>query len=96
MIEDNSFNRVFHRPPNFCYDCGDLLDFELIKDNNIICQKCGGEVSIDSVTSHEVRTTDKYTYSKDWKDKLENINQEKLTLQRQTVYSINIDWGRMS
>ena len=92
MIEDNSFNRVFHRPPNFCYDCGDLLDFELIRDNNIICQKCGGEVSIDSVTSHEVRTTDTYTYSKDWKDKLENINQEKLTLQRQTVYSNNIDW----
>jgi hypothetical protein len=28
MIEDNSFNGVFHRQPNFRNECGDLLDFE--------------------------------------------------------------------
>jgi hypothetical protein len=92
MIEENNFNKVFHRPPNFCIDCGDMLDFELIKDNNIICQKCGGEVSVESVTSHEVRTTDIYTQSKDWIDKLDNIGgHEKLTLKRQTVNIFNLD-----
>jgi DNA-directed RNA polymerase subunit M/transcription elongation factor TFIIS len=79
------FNSLYGRPPNFCEDCGDLLDFELIKDDRIICQRCGGAVDIANIIKHEVHTVDTYATSKEWKDKLENIHKEEKELQRPKV-----------
>jgi hypothetical protein len=84
MIEGD-FNTLYGRPPNFCEDCGDLLDFELIENNRIICQRCGGAVLIETIISHEVKTKDTYNTSKEWKNKLENIHREEQDLQRPTV-----------
>jgi len=46
-IEKN-FNNLFSRPPNFCEDCGDLLDFEIVGKEYITCQRCDGQISIVS------------------------------------------------
>lgn len=88
MHNQNDFNDVFCRPPNFCFDCGEILDFELIKNNCIICQKCGGEVSIENIISHEEETRDYYTNSKEWVNKLTNVEDKMRTkreLERKTV-----------
>jgi DNA-directed RNA polymerase subunit RPC12/RpoP len=44
MSENINFNELYERPPNFCDDCGDLLDFEIIKNNYIKCQRCDGKI----------------------------------------------------
>jgi DNA-directed RNA polymerase I subunit RPA12 len=67
------FNKIFERPPNFCPECGDLLDFELIVNDMVICQKCGGEMCISNITNHHIETSDEYTTSKDWVNKLKNV-----------------------
>jgi DNA-directed RNA polymerase subunit RPC12/RpoP len=85
MLKGQDFNIIYGRPPNFCEDCGDMLDFELIEEDRIICQRCGGAVLIKNITQHEIETVDTYTTSKDWKDKLENIYKEEKQLQRPTV-----------
>ncbi len=90
MIQDYEmdFNEIFSRPPNFCGECGEMLDFEKITDNLIMCQKCGGEVEIENVTNHSVETTNYYHNSKDWMNKLANVEdkfRKHQTLKRQTV-----------
>jgi DNA-directed RNA polymerase I subunit RPA12 len=82
------FNNIFYRPPNFCADCGDMLDFEIIENDMVLCQKCGGEVSVESITNHKIETVSYYHNSKDWMNKLANIEDKfkvKQSLQRQTV-----------
>lgn len=85
----SSFNKIYERPPNFCEECGEMLDFNLIKNNCIICQKCGGRVMIDNILAHEVITTDYYSNSKEWISKLKNVQDKMLIrqeLQRTTVF----------
>ena len=72
-FEENDFNNIFARPPIFCNYCGDMLDFELIVNKNVICQKCFGETLIDNIASHQIITTDTYSKSKLWVNKLKNI-----------------------
>jgi len=43
---NNNFNNLYSRPPNFCEDCGDLLDFNKLNSEFIICQRCDGEIPI--------------------------------------------------
>ena len=45
----NNFNNIYSRPPNFCGDCGDLLDFNVIGEEYIKCQRCDGEILIVSI-----------------------------------------------
>jgi DNA-directed RNA polymerase I subunit RPA12 len=88
MIIDQDFNEIFFRPPNFCGDCGEMLDFELIQNNNVQCQKCGGEVSVESITNFNIKTVNEYQNSREWMNKLANIEDKfkaKQKLQRQTV-----------
>ena len=91
MFDENTnldFNDIFYRPPNFCEDCGDMLDFELIESGMVLCQKCGGEKEIDSITNHHVETINYYHNSKDWMHKLNNTEDKflkKQDLTRQTV-----------
>ena len=87
-IFDDNFNTIFHRPPNFCQECGEMLDFEIIKHNLVLCQKCGGEVEVEAITTHQVQTVNFYHNSKDWKNKLANIEDKyktHQTLKKQTV-----------
>lgn len=74
MTETNilDFNEIYNRPPNFCNDCGDLLDFEIITEDSILCSRCGGTMPIDVITNHLIETRDTYSTSKQWKNKLEN------------------------
>ena len=39
MVIESNFNEVFNRPPTFCEDCGELLDFEIITHNNFFFTK---------------------------------------------------------
>lgn len=73
----NDFNSLFHRPPNFCSDCGNLMNFEIIKDNYVICQVCGNNTLVDQITNHVVEVKSEYNYSKAWKNKLHNIEDKK-------------------
>ena len=72
MEIEQEFNQLFYRPPNFCIDCGDLLDFEIINNNSVKCQKCGGETELDNIKNHYIETNDKYESSKIWMNKLKN------------------------
>ena len=72
MKDEQEFNQLFYRPPNFCLDCGDLLDFEIINNNSVKCQKCGGETKLDNIKNHYIETYDKYESSKIWMNKLKN------------------------
>ena len=63
MEIEQEFNQLFYRPPNFCIDCGDLLDFEIINNNSVKCQKCGGETELDNIKNHYIETNDKYELS---------------------------------
>ena len=89
MIEDDNinqdFNTRFERPPIFCGECGDLLDFEIITEFNVVCQKCEGEVEIDNITNHYTETIDSYHTSKTWMNKLANIEDK---------YAIRLDAKR--
>lgn len=88
LEEKYNFNNVFARPPNFCLDCGDLFDFEIIQNDVVMCQKCGGEVSIYKITNHNIETVDEYHTSKEWMNKLTNKEDKfkvKQKLKRQTV-----------
>jgi DNA-directed RNA polymerase I subunit RPA12 len=72
MEIEQEFNQLFYLPPNFCIDCGDLLDFEIINNNSVKCQKCGGETELDNIKNHYIETNDKYELSKIWMNKLKN------------------------
>ena len=78
---DADFNDLFYRPPTFCVDCGELLDFEIINNNNVLCQKCGGETSLENIKNHVIETEDKYEFSKIWVNKLKN-REDKLREER--------------
>ena len=49
MAVESTFNEIFNRPPTFCEDCGELLDFEIITNDNVRCQKCGGETPLENI-----------------------------------------------
>ena len=85
MSED--FNDKFYRPPNFCLQCGDLLDFELISSDCVKCQKCGGESSLDAIKNHYITTDDIYDYSRDWMNKLMN-REDKLRTEQEVKRTI--------
>ena len=85
----NDFNDLFYRPPNFCIDCGDLLDFEIINNNNVKCQKCGGETSLDNIKNHVIETEEKYEFSKIWVNKLKNKEDKLRTEQKNERTIIN-------
>ena len=68
----SDFNELFYRPPTFCEECGELLDFEVIKGDNVKCQKCGGETSLENIKNHCIETVDSYEFSKIWVNKLRN------------------------
>jgi DNA-directed RNA polymerase I subunit RPA12 len=68
----SDFNELFYRPPTFCVECGEMLDFEVISSNNVRCQQCGGETSLDNIKNHYIETVDKYDTSKTWMNKLKN------------------------
>jgi hypothetical protein len=69
---NKDFNELFQRPPNFCEECGSLLNFEIIEEGLIFCQKCGGTISVDNIIHHEIVTNDYYTNSHEWMNKLTN------------------------
>ena len=35
MDIETNFNEIFNRPPTFCEDCGELLDFEIITNKHL-------------------------------------------------------------
>lgn len=85
---DSDFNSIFYRPPNFCQECGEMLDFEIIKNEYVSCQKCGGEVEVEAITNHHVETINYYHNSKDWMNKLANVEdkfKKHQHLKKQTV-----------
>ncbi len=41
-----NFNQLYSRPPNFCECCGEMLDFNVIVNDRIKCQKCEDEMPI--------------------------------------------------
>jgi DNA-directed RNA polymerase I subunit RPA12 len=84
----NDFNKIFSRPPNFCEECGEMLNFEIILNDEVQCQKCGAEKNLDEITNHQVETVNFYHNSKDWVNKLANIEdkfKKHQSLKRQTV-----------
>ena len=83
-MADIDFNDIYLRPPNFCNDCGDLLDFEIILNENIICSKCGGSLELKTITEHSVITKDVYLNSKEWKNKLDN-KEDKLKISQKII-----------
>ena len=44
--ENKNFNDLYFRPPNFCENCGEMLDFHVIIKDKIKCQKCEEEMPI--------------------------------------------------
>ena len=80
------FNEIYSRPPNFCSQCGDLLDFEIIRDNFIVCQKCNNLVDINIIISHQLESKNEYYNYKEWKDKLEN-KEDRLKKQQDIIKS---------
>ena len=72
MEIETDFNDVFNRPPNFCVDCGQLLDFELINNFSVKCQKCGGETSLDTIKNHYIESSETFELSKLWMNKLKH------------------------
>ena len=90
--EGNDFNNLYSRPPNFCEECGDLLDFQVIQQNEVYCQRCGNKTSVELITSHSIQTKDEYHYSKEWKDKLQNT-EDKLKAKQELIRStVNKDF----
>ena len=85
-INTKDFNYQYSRPPNFCEECGDLLDFQAIFDDEVGCQRCGNKTSVELITNHSVDTKDFYTYSKEWKNKLQNI-EDKLKVKQELIRS---------
>lgn len=88
--EIRDFNDLFCRPPTFCDECGELLDFELIKDENIICQRCGGEIALGVIKEHYIETTDTYDQSRLWVNKLKN-KEDKLRAQQKVKRTVISD-----
>ena len=72
MEIETNFNEIFNRPPTFCEDCGELLDFEIIINNNVRCQKCGGETPLENIKDHFIESEEKFELSKEWMNKLKN------------------------
>ena len=72
MEVETDFNDVFNRPPNFCVDCGQLLDFELINNFSVKCQKCGGETPLDAIKNHYIESNETFEFSKLWMNKLKH------------------------
>ena len=72
MVIESTFNDVFNRPPTFCEDCGELLDFEIITNNGVKCQKCGGETPLENIKNHFIESEEKFEMSKEWMNKLKN------------------------
>lgn len=66
------FNNKFYRPPNFCLECGELFDFEVIQSDKVICQRCGGETKLETIKTHCIETDDLYDSSREWMDNLKN------------------------
>lgn len=58
--------------PIFCQTCGDMLDFQIIRNNKVTCQKCGDEIPVETISEHKEETHSQYTSYKDWKNKLDN------------------------
>lgn len=85
-IDSRDFNKLYSRPPNFCEECGDLLDFQLIFQSDVICQRCGNKTPVEIITNHLIETKDFYHNSKEWKDKLQNI-EDKLKVKQELVRS---------
>ena len=81
------FNELFYRPPTFCIDCGELLNFEIFNGDNVKCQQCGGETSLENIKNHCIETSDKYEFSKVWVNKLKN-REDKLRAQQKSKRSI--------
>jgi hypothetical protein len=102
QAEVENFNDIFGRPPNFCDVCGELLDFELIREDSVECQKCGGLTLIESIIKHEVETVEIYENCKEWMNKLKNKEDKlkaKQTIKRSIViniiYYITLDFRKM-
>ena len=70
--EKVDFNDIFNRPPTFCEECGNLLDFEIINNYSVKCQKCGGETPLSNIKNHTIESTEKFELSKLWMSKLKN------------------------
>ena len=91
-IETNetlNFNDVFNRPPTFCEECGELLDFEIINNYSVKCQKCGGETPLENIKNHFIESEEKFELSKLWMNKLKNT-EDKLR-QEQKVKKAVVD-----
>lgn len=87
-FEEKDFNSLYSRPPNFCEECGDLLDFQVIFQSEVFCQRCGNKTAVDKITNHLIETKDFYYNSKEWKNNLQNIEDKlkaKQKLERSTV-----------
>ena len=89
MPIESTFNEAFNRPPTFCEDCGELLDFEIITNDNVRCQKCGGETPLENIKNHYIESEEKFEMSKEWMNKLKN-KEDKLR-QEQKVKKAIID-----
>ena len=89
MEIEKNFNEIFSRPPTFCPDCGDLFDFEIIQNNFIICQRCGGKTSIENIKNHCIETEDTYQEYKIWVGKLKNEEDKLRTKQEEKRTIIN-------
>ena len=89
MEIESNFNEIFNRPPTFCEDCGELLDFEIITNNNVICQKCGGEKPLEKIKNHFIESVEKFELSKIWMNKLKK--KEDILRQGQKVKKAIID-----
>jgi DNA-directed RNA polymerase subunit M/transcription elongation factor TFIIS len=85
-IDSRDFNKLYSRPPNFCEECGDLLDFQLIFKSEVVCQRCGNKTPVETITNHLIETKDFYHNSKEWKDKLQNV-EDKLKVKQELVRS---------
>lgn len=85
-IDSRDFNKLYSRPPNFCEECGDLLDFQLIFQSEVVCQRCGNKTEVETITNHLIETKDFYHNSKEWKDKLQNV-EDKLKVKQELVRS---------
>ena len=76
-MSKTDFNELFYRPPTFCDECGELLNFEIFTGDKVKCQRCGGEKSLENIKNHYIETTDKYETSKVWVNKLKNREDKK-------------------
>ena len=77
--------------PVFCQTCGDMLDFEVIKADKVICQRCGSGIGTKEISTYIEKTTSSYYGYKDWKNKLENISDNLNTHQNLTRAKVRQD-----